>query len=59
MNTIVSAAAWVMIAGRIVRSGGPELAEELESRGYEGFGREAGVEVEPEPESGDGFLAGL
>lgn len=27
----------VMVAGRIVRSGGPELAEELESEGYEQF----------------------
>ena len=27
----------VMVAGRIVRSGGPELAEELESDGYEQF----------------------
>jgi Fe-S cluster assembly ATP-binding protein len=27
----------VMVGGRIVRSGGPELAEELEARGYEEF----------------------
>ncbi len=27
----------VMVDGRIVRSGGPELAVELESKGYEGF----------------------
>jgi Fe-S cluster assembly ATP-binding protein len=27
----------VMVAGRIVRSGGPELAEELEAEGYEQF----------------------
>jgi Fe-S cluster assembly ATP-binding protein len=27
----------VMVAGRIVRSGGPELAEELEAQGYETF----------------------
>jgi Fe-S cluster assembly ATP-binding protein len=27
----------VMVAGRIVRSGGPELAEELEAKGYEEF----------------------
>ncbi len=32
----------VMVNGRIVRSGGPELAEELEARGYEAF-REAGA----------------
>jgi Fe-S cluster assembly ATP-binding protein len=34
----------VMVGGRIVRSGGPELAEELEERGYEAF-REAPVQV--------------
>ena len=27
----------VMVAGRIARSGGPELAEELEARGYEAY----------------------
>lgn len=32
----------VMVNGRIVRSGGPELAHELEQRGYEDF-REAAV----------------
>jgi Fe-S cluster assembly ATP-binding protein len=34
----------VMVGGRIVRSGGPELAEELEAKGYEGF-----RELEPAP----------
>jgi Fe-S cluster assembly ATP-binding protein len=34
----------VMIGGRIVRSGGPELAEELEAGGYEAF-REVAAEV--------------
>jgi Fe-S cluster assembly ATP-binding protein len=34
----------VMVSGRIVRSGGPELAEELEATGYEGWRTEpAGV----------------
>ena len=33
----------VMVAGRIVRSGGPELAAELEERGYEDFREPAGV----------------
>jgi Fe-S cluster assembly ATP-binding protein len=33
----------VMVAGRIVRSGGPELAEELEATGYETFRVGAGV----------------
>jgi Fe-S cluster assembly ATP-binding protein len=34
----------VMMDGRIVRSGGPELAHELERKGYEGFRAELGVE---------------
>lgn len=33
----------VMAAGRIVRSGGPELAEELEAQGYEAFREVAGA----------------
>jgi Fe-S cluster assembly ATP-binding protein len=33
----------VMVGGRIVRSGGPELAHELEARGYEEFREPAGV----------------
>jgi Fe-S cluster assembly ATP-binding protein len=33
----------VMVAGRIVRSGGVELAEELEAGGYEGFREPAAV----------------
>jgi Fe-S cluster assembly ATP-binding protein len=34
----------VMVAGRIVRSGGPELAAELEAQGYEGFRESAAVQ---------------
>ncbi len=34
----------VMMDGRIVLSGGPELAPELERKGYEGLGKELGVE---------------
>jgi Fe-S cluster assembly ATP-binding protein len=34
----------VMVGGRIVKSGGAELAHLLEAEGYEAF-REAGVEV--------------
>jgi Fe-S cluster assembly ATP-binding protein len=34
----------VMMSGRIVLSGGPELAHELEAKGYEGLRRELGVE---------------
>jgi len=40
----------IMVAGRIVRSGGSELAEELESKGYDGLRSELGIEV---PDEGD------
>jgi len=53
----------VMVAGRIVQSGGPELAEELEERGYadlvvEYAGQEPGAGQEPAAREDD-FLAGL
>jgi len=35
----------VMVDGRIARSGGPELAQELEEKGYEPILRELGLEV--------------
>ncbi|MEX0826257.1 MAG: Fe-S cluster assembly ATPase SufC [Acidimicrobiia bacterium] len=47
----------VMMKGKIVRSGGRELADELDSVGYEGIRKELGLEAEQE-ESGD-FLKGL
>ncbi len=34
----------VMMAGRIVRSGGPELADRIEEVGYEGLAKELGIE---------------
>jgi Fe-S cluster assembly ATP-binding protein len=34
----------VFLAGRIVKSGGPELADELERTGYEGIAEELGIE---------------
>jgi Fe-S cluster assembly ATP-binding protein len=37
LNYITPDHVHVMVGGRIVRSGGPELAEELELSGYEGF----------------------
>ena len=37
----------VMMAGRIVMSGGPERAYELEAKGYEGLRKELGIEEEP------------
>jgi Fe-S cluster assembly ATP-binding protein len=36
----------VMIGGRIVKSGGQELAHELEEKGYEGIRQELGIEQE-------------
>ena len=47
----------VMVAGRIVRSGGPELANELEERGYAELIAEFGGPAETPEE--DDFLAGL
>ncbi len=44
----------VLMGGRVVASGGPELARKLEETGYEGLAAELGVETlvieEPEPE---------
>lgn len=48
----------VLMGGRIVASGGPELADTLESGGYEGLARELGVEtlaVPPTDEPDDPF----
>ena len=50
----------VMMAGKVVRSGGPELAEELEAKGYDAIAADLGIEVPAdEPDDGAGFLAGL
>jgi Fe-S cluster assembly ATP-binding protein len=38
----------VMVAGQIVRSGGPEIAEQLEDEGYDALRRELGAGDEPE-----------
>jgi len=32
------------MAGRIVKEGGPELAHELEEKGYEGIRKELGID---------------
>jgi Fe-S cluster assembly ATP-binding protein len=53
----------VFMAGRIVRSGGPELADELERTGYEGLAAELGIDeltveapvAEPDPFAEPGF----
>jgi Fe-S cluster assembly ATP-binding protein len=46
----------VMMKGKIVRTGGRELADELDSVGYEGIRNELGLEPE---DSGNDFLKGL
>ena len=46
----------VMMSGRIVRSGGRDLADHLDSVGYEGIRAELGLEPD---EGGDDFLKGL
>ena len=49
----------VMMGGRIVTSGGPDLAQELEREGYEGLRKRLGIEapraVAPEKPSADFF----
>ncbi|MDR0533552.1 MAG: Fe-S cluster assembly ATPase SufC [Verrucomicrobiales bacterium] len=52
LNYIVPDHVHVMVQGRIVRSGGKELALELEAKGYEWVIKEAGLEVTPEPANG-------
>jgi Fe-S cluster assembly ATP-binding protein len=47
LNYITPDHVHVMMAGRIVRSGGPELASELEEKGYEGLREELGIEAGP------------
>ena len=37
LNYITPDRVHVMMSGRIVKSGGPELAHELEAKGYEGI----------------------
>jgi Fe-S cluster assembly ATP-binding protein len=38
----------VMVAGKIVRSGGPEIAEQLEAEGYDKLREEFGIAEQPE-----------
>jgi Fe-S cluster assembly ATP-binding protein len=54
LNYIAPDHVHVMMAGRIVRSGGPELATELEAKGYEGLRAELGVETDPAEDRGTG-----
>ena len=44
LNYITPAFVHVMMQGQIVRSGGPELAHQLEDKGYEGIRRELGLD---------------
>jgi len=44
LNYITPAFVHVMMQGRIVRSGGPELSYQLEDKGYEGIRRELGLD---------------
>jgi Fe-S cluster assembly ATP-binding protein len=44
LNYITPEQVHVMMAGRIVKSGGAELAHELEDKGYEGIRQELGLE---------------
>jgi Fe-S cluster assembly ATP-binding protein len=53
LNYITPQHVHVMMQGRIVRSGGPELAHELEEKGYEGIRKELGLEEGPPDERAD------
>jgi Fe-S cluster assembly ATP-binding protein len=46
LNYITPDHVHVMMQGRIVKSGGPELAQRLEAEGYEGLKKELGIEDE-------------
>jgi Fe-S cluster assembly ATP-binding protein len=52
LNYITPGFVHVMMLGKIVKSGGPELAHELEDKGYEGVRRELGIETHEEVDEG-------
>jgi Fe-S cluster assembly ATP-binding protein len=52
LNYITPDRVHVMMQGRIVSSGGAELAHELEAKGYEGIRKELGIEAEAAVEVG-------
>src|SRR5437762_5467763 len=52
LNYITPGFVHVMMQGRIVKSGGAELAHELEEKGYEGLRTELGIEIQGEPDEG-------
>jgi Fe-S cluster assembly ATP-binding protein len=45
----------ILVKGRIVASGGPELAEQLERDGYAAFAAAAGVELDDAPAPSGGL----
>jgi len=49
LNYITPHRVHVMMSGRIVQSGGPELAHELEAKGYEGIRTELGLDKDEAP----------
>ncbi|MDP9300642.1 MAG: Fe-S cluster assembly ATPase SufC [Actinomycetota bacterium] len=52
LNYITPGFVHVMMQGKIVKSGGPELAHELEDKGYEGVRQELGIEAHDEVDDG-------
>ena len=46
LNYIKPSRVHVLIGGQVVKSGGPELAEELEAEGYAGLAKELGLRAE-------------
>jgi Fe-S cluster assembly ATP-binding protein len=52
LNYITPGFVHVMIQGQIVKSGGPELAHELEDKGYEGIRQELGIEAPDDLDEG-------
>jgi Fe-S cluster assembly ATP-binding protein len=52
LNYITPGFVHVMMAGRIVKSGGAEIAHELEEKGYEGLRKELGIETPVELDEG-------
>ncbi|MEX0984798.1 MAG: Fe-S cluster assembly ATPase SufC [Actinomycetota bacterium] len=51
LNYITPQHVHVMLSGKIVKSGGPEIAHELEDKGYEGIRKELGLEEGPAGEA--------
>jgi Fe-S cluster assembly ATP-binding protein len=52
LNYITPGFVHVMMLGQIVKSGGPELAHELEDKGYEGVRKELGIVAQDDLDEG-------